>query len=422
MSNAFSKEERVAFEQMLEGFQDALVLSRNVSVYKTNATQMERANNIIWRPQPYIAQSFDGTDMTGNFGDSTQLAVPSQININKVSPWVMTANDLNDALQEGRLGDAAKQKLASDINVSIMNKLAATATLVVKRTTAAAGFDDVAQCEAIMNEQGVNQEGRKLALSTRDYNGMAGNLASRTLDNSKSLTAYDRAKVGMVASFDTYKLDYANRQAAAAGTTVTINGANQYYTPQATRTAATGETENVDNRYQNLAITVGGGTVAVGDCFTIADTHAVHHITKQSTGQLKTFRITAIISGSGGTGTVQISPPIISGGGGTDAELQYKNVDSTPASGAALVFLNTVAANINPFWVQDAVEIIPGGFVIPENAGAAVMKASTDQGFQMQLMKQFDINTRKIFYRLDTFYGVNNLQPEMTGIILFSQS
>lgn len=422
MSNAFSKEERVAFEQMLEGFQDALVLSRNVSVYKTNATQMERANNIIWRPQPYIAQSFDGTDMTGNFGDSTQLAVPSQININKVSPWVMTANDLNDALQEGRLGDAAKQKLASDINVSIMNKLAATATLVVKRTTAAAGFDDVAQCEAIMNEQGVNQEGRKLALSTRDYNGMAGNLASRTLDNSKSLTAYDRAKVGMVASFDTYKLDYANRQAAAAGTTVTINGANQYYTPQATRTAATGETENVDNRYQNLAITVGGGTVAVGDCFTIADVYAVHHITKQSTGQLKTFRITAIISGSGGTGTVQISPPIISGGGGTDAELQYKNVDSTPASGAALVFLNTVAANINPFWVQDAVEIIPGGFVIPENAGAAVMKASTDQGFQMQLMKQFDINTRKIFYRLDTFYGVNNLQPEMTGIILFSQS
>lgn len=422
MSNAFSKEERVAFEQMLEGFQDALVLSRNVSVYKTNATQMERANNIIWRPQPYIAQSFDGTDMTGNFGDSTQLAVPSQININKVSTWVMTANDLNDALQEGRLGDAAKQKLASDINVSIMNKLAATATLVVKRTTAASGFDDVAQCEAIMNEQGVNQEGRKLALSTRDYNGMAGNLASRTLDNSKSLTAYDRAKVGMVASFDTYKLDYGNRQAAAAGTSVTINGANQYYTPVATRTAATGETENVDNRYQNIAITVGGGTVAVGDCFTIADVYAVHHITKQSTGQLKTFRITAIISGSGGTGTVQISPPIISAGGGTDAELQYQNVDSTPASGAALVFLNTVAANINPFWVQDAVEIIPGGFVVPENAGAAVMKASTDQGFQMQLMKQFDINTRKIFYRLDTFYGVNNLQPEMTGIILFSQS
>ena len=30
---------------------------------------LERANDIIWRPQPYIAQSFDGTDMTSNFKD-----------------------------------------------------------------------------------------------------------------------------------------------------------------------------------------------------------------------------------------------------------------------------------------------------------------------------------------------------------------
>jgi hypothetical protein len=42
MSNSFSKEERVAFEDILEGFQDALVLSRNVSVYNTDQTMMER--------------------------------------------------------------------------------------------------------------------------------------------------------------------------------------------------------------------------------------------------------------------------------------------------------------------------------------------------------------------------------------------
>jgi hypothetical protein len=32
MANAFSKEERVAFEDILEGFQDLLVLSRHVRV------------------------------------------------------------------------------------------------------------------------------------------------------------------------------------------------------------------------------------------------------------------------------------------------------------------------------------------------------------------------------------------------------
>jgi len=422
MANAFSKEERVAFEDILEGFQDALVLSRNVSVYNTDSTMMERTNDIIWRPQPYIAQSFDGTDMTSNFKDFTQLAVPSTIGFSKSVPWTLTAKELRDALQEGRLGDAAKQKLASDINVAVMNVASQQGTLVVKRTAAASGFDDVAQAEAIMNEQGVQSFDRYMALSTRDYNGMASNLAGRQTLTGKPLTAYEKAYIGLVASFETYKLDYATRLTAAAGTTVTVNGANQYYTPKSTSTAGTGETQNVDNRYQNLTIAVGGGTVKVGDCFTIAGVNAVHHITKQDTGQLKTFRITAIVSGAGGSGVVQISPPIISGGGSTDAELEYKNVTATPANGAAITFLNTVAANVNPFWQKDSLEILPGRYAVPSDAGTAVMRASTDQGIELVMQKFYDINTMKTKYRLDTLFGVVNKQPEMSGIILFSQT
>ena len=421
MANAFSKEERVAFEDILEGFQDALVMSKNVSVYKTSATSMERSNNTIWRPQPYVSQSFDGTDQTANFGDSTQLSVPSQINISKSVPWIMSSNDLNDALQEGRLGQSAKQKLSSDINVSLMNVAANEGTLVVARTTAASGFDDVAECEAIMNEQGVDSFDRYLALSTRDYNGMANNLATRTLGNSpKSLTAYEKARVGEVASFDTYKLDYANSLTAAAGTTVTVNGANQYYTPTAVTTSG-GAQSNTDNRYQDIALTVGGGAVAVGDAFTIAGVEAVHHITKQSTGQLKTFRVISLLASGGATGTMTISPPIISNGGATAAEAQYQNVTATPATGAALVFLNSVTASVNPFWHKDALEILPGSYAVPTDAGADVMRASTDQGFELVMQKQYDINTMKTKYRLDTFYGVVNKQPEMTGIMLFSQ-
>ena len=422
MANAFSKEERVAFEDILEGFQDALVLSRNVSVYNTDSTMMERTNDIIWRPQPYIAQSFDGTDMTSNFKDFTQLAVPSTIGFSKSVPWTLTAKELRDALQEGRLGDAAKQKLASDINVAVMNVASQQGTLVVKRTAAASGFDDVAQAEAIMNEQGVQSFDRYMALSTRDYNGMASNLAGRQTLTGKPLTAYEKAYIGMVASFETYKLDYATRLTAAAGTTVTVNGANQYYTPKATSTAGTGETQNVDNRYQNLTIAVTSGTVKVGDCFTIAGVNAVHHITKQDTGQLKTFRITAIVSGSGGSGVVQISPPIISGGGSTDAELEYKNVTATPANGAAITFLNTVSANVNPFWQKDSLEILPGRYAVPSDAGTAVMRASTDQGIELVMQKFYDINTMKTKYRLDTLFGVVNKQPEMSGIILFGQT
>ena len=422
MANSFSKEERVAFEDILSGFNDALVLSSLVMKYNTNGQQMERSSDTIWRPEPYIAQSFDGSDATSNFKDSTQLAVPATIGYQKHSTALLTAKELRDQLQENRLGQAAAQKLASDINVAVLTVASNQGTIVSKRTTAASGFTDVAEVDALMNEQGVMMSDRSYALSTRDYNGMAADLAARQTMIQIPTEAYRRAYVGEVAGFQTYKMDYATRLTAAAGTTVTVNGANQYYTPKATSTASTGEVANVDNRYQNLTIAVGGGTVKVGDAFTIANVFAVHHITKQSTGVLKTFRITAIVSGSGGSGVVTISPPIISNGGSTDAEAQYKNVTATPANGAAITFLNTVTAAVNCFWHRDAIELLPASLAIPTDAGADIMRATTDQGVELVMQKQFDINTQKTKYRWDTLFGVAMLQPEMAGIQLFSQT
>jgi len=425
MANSFSKEERVAFDEMLAGFQDALVLSSNVSIYNTDQQMMERTNNVIWRPQPYIAVSYTGTDMTANFDDYTQLTVPAMISIPKAVPWSMNAIELRDALQEGRLYEAAKQRLASDINVAVMNVAALQGTLFVKRSAAASGFDDVAQCEAIMNEQGIMNTDRYLALSTRDYNGMASNLAAstRSFGNDISDSALRRAFVGQVASFETYKLDYAVRKAAAAGgagiTMDTRVSAGQSYVPKSTSVALTGEVSNVDNRYQTITVN-SSANVAPGDAFTVANCEAVHHITKQSTGNLKTFRVISVPAG--GTSLV-ISPPIIANQGGTDAEAQYQNcVFTSTASNAAIVFLNTVTGSMNPFWHKDSIEILPGRYTVPNDAGAAVMRGSTDQGIELTISKQFDVNTLKTKYRVDMVFGVVNKQPQMSGIMMFSQT
>lgn len=422
MSNSFSKEERVAFELMVEGFQDALVLSRNVSVYNTDSVTMERTSDTIWRPQPYISQSFDGTDQTNNFKDYSQLSVPARLGYSKSVPFILTAKELRDALQEQRLGEAAKQKLASDINVAVSRVAALQGTLVVKRTTAAAGFDDVAQCEAIMNERGVMSYDRYLALSTRDYNGMASNLANRQTMQGKPTTAYEKAFIGQVASFDTYKLDYANRlQAAAGGAGLTINtldAGNQWYVPKATSTASTGEVGNVDNRYQQVTISSTTNVVA-GDAFSITGVNSVHHITKQDTGQAMTYRVISVDSGT----TMTISPPIISNQVANDASAQYQNcVVNTKAANSAIVFLNTVAGYANPFWQKDSMELLPGRYAVPTDAGTAVLRASTDQGIELVMQKFYDINTMKTKYRLDTLFGVVNKQPEMSGILLFSQT
>jgi hypothetical protein len=429
MANAFSKEERVAFENILEGFNDALVLSRNVSVYNTDGSMMERTNDVIWRPQPYIATSINGaprTDISASFGDFTQLAVPASLGFNKTVPFALDAKELRDQLQEGRLGDSAKQKLASDINVAIMNVAAAQSTVVVTRTTAPGGYSDIAECDAAFNEQGVQMFDRYVALSSRSYNGMASDLAIRQTMTGKPTTAYEKSFVGQVAGFETYKMDYANRivgNATPVGD-ITINGANQYYTPRATSTAGTGETANVDNRYQSLNVTLAAGAVLrVGDAFKLAGVNSVHHITKGDTGQAKTFRVISITSGGGtaGNNTIVISPAIVSGQGATSAELQYKNVTATPAAGAAMTILNVDNADINCFWQKDALEILPGRYSIPANAGVEVMRGSTEQGLELVMQKFYDINTAVTKYRLDTFFGVVNKQPEMSGILLFNQ-
>lgn len=420
MANDFSKEISVAFEELVTGFNDALVLSKAVKVNQTDDMKMVRANDTIWRPQPYIMPVYDGTDATDKFKNVTQLSVPATIGFPKFTPWAMSARELSDALQEKRLGDAAKQALSSAINVAVMNTVANQATLVVKRTAAATGFDDIAQCEGIMNRIGVPGAGRHIALSTKDYNGMANNLATRASDNSRDATAYSKALISTdIASFTALKLDYANRIAAKAHTGLTIDtraSASNYYVPKGISVSATGEMSNVDNRYQTITPSATTSVVA-GDCITIDGVYEVHHITKQSTGELKTFRVISV-----GSSTMVISPPIISAQGGSLAEIQYQNCSVTTSATAAITGLNTVAANINPFWVKDAVELLPARYSVPMNAGAKVMRATTDNGIEISMESFYDINTKQTLFRADVLFGVALLAPEQAGLMLFSQT
>jgi hypothetical protein len=386
---------------------------------------MEGAGDTIWRPQPYVMNSFDGMDQSSNFNDKTQLSVPATISYSKSVPWIMDAKEMRDSLQEGRLGDGAKQKLASDINVAIMDIAANQSSLVVPITTAASGFSDVADADTIMNEQGIPMFDRYLALSSGDYNAMAQDLANREyLAGKKSLTAYEKAYVGNIAGFETLKLDYANRISAAAGSSITmstLDGATNYFVPKAvTSSPSTGERVNQDNRFQT--ITVNSTTsVAAGDAFTVATVQAVHHITKKATGSLKTFRVVSVDSST----TMTITPPMITAqiASPSEAEVQYQNCTvGTKSATSALVFLNVAAAAINPFWQKDALEILPGRYAVPEGAGASVLRGSTENGIEIVWTKQYDINTMKTKYRLDTLFGVVNKAPEMSGILLFGQT
>lgn len=424
MANNFSKEERVAFDKVLEDFDDLLVISRaanNLSIGP--AQQSERQSDRLWLPMPYAAVTYDGMNQTANFGDITQLSVPVGLGIHKSAPGLMTSKELRDPMQLQRYGQAAKKKLASDINYSLFMTAAMQGSIVSKVTAKASGYDDVAEIDAQLTEIGVPVQDRVAFYSPRDYNSMAGDLAKRQTVQGKVQAAYEKAYIGDIAGFDTYKNDQTIRLPAASATGVTINGAGQRYVPVGSTKDAAGNTTNIDNRWQNINVAVTGGTIKVGDAFTIVGVNAVHHITKQDTGQLKTFRVTGIVTGGGGTGTIAITPPLIAADNSpTRAELQYKNVSAAPANGAAVTFLNTQTAAINPFFVKDSLVLIPGSFAVDPQDGWQVMRATTDQGIGITYARQGNINDFTVKYRWDIDYGVGLLNTEFAGIQLFNQT
>lgn len=421
MANAIGREERIMFDKMVEGFDDQLVIAKGAEKYTPlEPASMQRVGDKVWIPAPYIAASYDGFDQTANFGDMTEMNVPISIGFHKSSNGKMTAKDLRDPSALRRYGDAAKQKLASDINAALFLTVALQGSQFVKRTVAPTGFDDIALADAQLTEQGVPLANRMAFLAPRVYNGMAGNLAKpQTSGLRDTMNAYQKAFVGDIAGFETYKNDQSIRLAAATGGVTTVNGANQYWVPKSTSTAAgTGETENVDNRYSDLVITAAVyANVKAGDAFTIAGVNSVHMITKQDTGQLQTFRVI----GKPAANTIRIAPAIISGGGATKPELEYKNVTATPANGAAITWLNTATAELNPFFVKENLLLIPGSFSVEEGAGWLSMRATTELGVAITYVRQGEINDLSMKFRWDIDFGTALTNPQMGGTLAFNQ-
>lgn len=417
MTNSFAKKIDIAFEKMVQGFKDALAAIEIVTIMEWDAKEAERSNNVRWFPQPYIAKSNDG-DTAPEFEGVTRLLVPATINKRKHVRWELSSDELNDALENEHLREAADQRLGSDINASVLEAISYEGTVVSVKSTAASEYGDVSAMDSIFNRTGVMGWSRHLALTSDDANGLARDLANRSTPNETAMKAYRENYLGKVAGFDTVKLDYGIRLAAAGGggglTVDTRAAASNYHVPK-TDTVENGNRAPFDNRYQTITVSSTAG-MARGDAFTIAGVTEVHHIQKGDTGKLKTFRVKSVSDGT----HVVISPPIISNQGGTLAEEVYKNCVVSESAAAAIVFLNIAAAPANPFLQKDAVWLIPGRIEV-RPSGLVVRRANV-KGIDFVMTEQSGIGNLKTKFRVDAKWGVTVAQPEMCGIKLFNQA
>lgn len=415
MPNSFAKKIDVFFDDVVAGFDATNISSKNVSQYKAPAEALALNGQTFHRPMPLMTEIVDGRDISGQYKDLVELTVPATLteaHIRNV-PVKLTGVDLNNPYAFDNIVKTSNILLSNKLDTLVANRIAERGTLAVINSGAIDTYDDAAEADALMLEQQATRGERIMLLNPRMAKNLAGNLAARQTMNTAQMNAYQRSTLPPIAGFDTFRVDYGRAIAGSTGTGYLVSGA-QSYTP----VSADSDGVPADNRTQTLAVKTGTGA-AVGDVFTIAGVYAVGHINKQSTGQLKTFRIVGI-SGNNWT----ISPAIVPADGAAAAQKAYANVTTGAAADAAITILNKKTSAASVFYEKSAIEIVHADFNTEpfEASGKRVRKATTDSGIQIVMLSDSNVDTLAANYRLFVWANVEVLNPELAGIMLENQT
>ena len=156
----------------------------------------------------------------------------------------------------------------------------------------------------------------------------------------------------------------------------------------------------------SISFTSGSPTFNVGDVFTIAGVYAVNPQTRQTTGALQQFVVTAPVTvSSGTTATLSISPAIY-----TPANA-LATVDSFPAASAALTFLggSATAYPQNLIYHKDAITLATADLLLPQ--GVDMASRQVHNGISLRIVRQYDINNDRMPCRIDVLYGFSAIRP-----------
>ena len=160
----------------------------------------------------------------------------------------------------------------------------------------------------------------------------------------------------------------------------------------------------------SLAISFSSGspTFRIGDVFTVANVFAVNPQTRQSTGSLQQFVVTANLDiSSTTTGTLTVSPAMY-----TSANA-LATINAFPASGAALTFLGGSATSYpqNLIYHKDAITFATADLLLPQ--GVDMASRQVHNGISMRIVRQYDINNDRLPCRIDVLYGFSAIRPQM---------
>ena len=332
-------------------------------------------------PNQYVVRT--GSTLAAQ--DTTESSVDLKVQTQKGVDLNFTSVDLTMNLDDfsERILEPAMSVLAAHIEADAMSMYKDVYNQVGNQGQPAS-FAKILQGRKILVDNLAPLAGRTCNLNTQDNVDLVD--ALKGLFNDKATISKQNREgfMGRTAGFDFMEntLWPAHLRGAAAG--YLVNGAGQ-----------TGAALNVNT---------GTGAAKQGDVFTLAGVFRVHPETKQSTGILQQFTLTADYAG--GAGTLQISPAIVTSGAA-------QNVSGSPAAGAAVTFQGgaNTAHGISMAYQKGAFAFASADMVMPRGVDFAAREAF--DGISMRIVRQYDINSDKFPCRLDVLYGYKTIRPQL---------
>ena len=404
MANAFLTPSVFANEGLRQ-LENELILGNKVHTDYSKEFSFNGATINIRKPTSYIGQD-DNLDVSSYSEDIEQAQ--TTITMDKTVSIKVDIGAIDGTLSFDRVQEDVIRPAVIKMRDRIETELASLYTQAYWFTgtpgTVPSTFLSLGTGGAILTDAAVPMADRIAVHGTDAALNLADGLKGVYVSD-KAKTAFEEAQIGKYGGFMNYESVHAPTHTVGVATgTPLVNGASQNVTYAASKNTWT-QTLNTDGWTNSTT-----GILKAGDVITIAGVFAVNPISKQSTGRLQTFTVTADADSGASTGpsALTISPPIITSGA-------YQTVSAAPAENAAI----TVKTGTGATSYKQSLLMHPKALALVSRplkiASGAGVKTSTKSGNKVTISctEWVDGNTLAHNMRFDMLFGVKMLDPRL---------
>jgi hypothetical protein len=346
--------------------------------------------------RPVMFAAADGA--TISVSDIEEAYIPVALDNRKHVAFKASSSDLALKIEDAneRYIKPAMIELAQQVESAIAAEYTEIPNFVGTPGTTPSSFLDVANAGAELSKLGVPVDMRSAFYDSAATVSLANGLKG-VFPQDIAKTAIEMASIGRYGGFDIYENNSLKSHTVGVATgTPLVNGADQNVTYA---TAKDTDTQSlVTDGWTNSTT----GILKAGDIITIAGVNSVNRRTREDTGDLQTFVVTADADSGASTGpaTLTIAPPIITSG-------PYQTVTAAPDDDAVITVKTGTGGTSyrqNMAFHKNAITLAFGQLDVVTD-GASGYRQNFD-GVSIKAQRQYDIDADELKYRFDVLFGV----------------